>query len=118
MTVIVRGMKCIAVLVLLGGLVQSQEPKALTLKSRIELANVDGRIDHFNADVKGQRLFMAALGNHTVEVMDIQNGKRLHTILDLAEPQGLYFDATSNHLFAGCAKDGTTKVFDGATFQL
>jgi DNA-binding beta-propeller fold protein YncE len=50
--------------------------------------------------------------------MDIQKGKRLHTIRDLAEPQGLYFDATSNHLFAGCAKDGTTRVFDGSTFQL
>ena len=97
---------------------QAQEPNVLALKSRIELANVDGRIDHFTVDVKGQRLFMSALGNHTVEVMDIQNGKRLHTIPDLAEPQGLYFDPTSNHLFVACARDGTTKVFDGSTFQL
>jgi DNA-binding beta-propeller fold protein YncE len=28
------------------------------------------------------------------------------------------YDPSSNHLFAACAKDGTTKVFDGATFQL
>jgi DNA-binding beta-propeller fold protein YncE len=108
----------LAAVLLLGGLMQAQEAKALKLKSRIELANVDGRIDHFSADFKGQRLFMAALGNHTVEVMDIQNGKRLHTITNLAEPQGLYFDPTTNHLFAGCAKDGTTKVYDGSTFQL
>src|SRR5215468_10289992 len=100
------------------GIVYGQEPGALSLKSRIELPNVNGRIDHFSVDLKGQRLFMAALGNHTVEVMDIQSGKRLHTIPDLAEPQGLYFDPTSNHLFAACAKDGTTKVFDGSTFQL
>src|SRR5215471_1526342 len=111
-------MKFVAVLLLLGGVVQAQEGKALALKSRIELANVDGRIDHSSVDVKGQRLFMAALGNRTVEVMDIQNGKRLHTIPDLAEPQGLYFDPTSNHLFVACARDGTTKVFDGSTFQL
>lgn len=97
---------------------QAQESKTLALQSRIELANVEGRIDHFSVDIKGQRLFMAALGNHTIEVMDIQKGKRLHTIPDLAEPQGLYFDPTSNHLFAGCARDGTTKVFDGSTFQL
>jgi DNA-binding beta-propeller fold protein YncE len=108
----------LAAVLLLGGLMQSQEPKPLTLKSRIEFANVEGRIDHFSADINGQRLFMAALGNHTVEVMDVQNGKRLHTIRDLAEPQGLYFDPATNHLFAGCAKDGTTKVFDGSTFQL
>jgi DNA-binding beta-propeller fold protein YncE len=61
---------------------------------------------------------MSALGNHTVEVLDVQNGKRLHTIPDLEEPQGLLYDPSSNHLFAGCAKDGTTKVFAGATFQL
>lgn len=97
---------------------QAQEPKALAPQSRIELANVDGRIDHFSVDVKGQRLFMAALGNRTIEVMDIQSGKRLHTITGLAEPQGLFFDPASNHLFAGCAGDGTTKVFDGSTFQL
>jgi hypothetical protein len=34
-----------------------------------------------SADVKGQRLFMAALGNHTVEVMDVQGGKRLDEVL-------------------------------------
>jgi DNA-binding beta-propeller fold protein YncE len=108
----------VAVLLLLGGVVQAQEPKAFVLKSRIELSSVNGRIDHFSADIKGQRLFMAALGNHTVEVMDIQNGKRLHTIPDLAEPQGLYFDPDSNHLFVACARDGATKVFDASTFQL
>jgi DNA-binding beta-propeller fold protein YncE len=100
------------------GSVCAQEPKVLTLKSRIALPNVNGRIDHFSADVKGQRLFMSALGNHTLEVLDVQNGKRLHTIPDLAEPQGIYYDAASNHLFVACAKDGTTKVFDGSSYQL
>src|SRR5437763_2564621 len=108
----------IIAMLLLGGLMQAQEPKGLALKARIELPNVNGRIDHFSADVKGQRLFMAALGNHTVEVMDIQGVKRIHTIPDLAEPQGIYFDSATNRLFVACAKDGTTKIFDGGTFQL
>jgi len=96
---------------------EAQQPKAHALTSRIELPNVNGRIDHFTADVKGQRLFMAALGNHTVEVMDIQSGKRIHTIPDLPEPQGLYYGPSTNHLFVACAKDGTTRMFDGNTFQ-
>src|SRR5947207_12954990 len=108
----------VTVLLLLASHVQAQEPKALRLKTRIDLPNVNGRIDHFSADLKGQRLFMAALGNHTIEVMDVQNGKRLHTIPDLAEPQGLYYDPATNRLFVACAKDGTTKVFDAASFQL
>lgn len=110
--------QAVLALLLLGTVVHAQPPKALTLSGKIELPNVEGRIDHFSVDVKGHRLFMSALGNHTVEVLDIQNGKRLHTIPDLEEPQGLLYDPSSNHLFAACAKDGTTKVFDGATFQL
>ena len=102
-----------AVLLLFGGIVQGQ-----VLKGRIELPNVEGRIDHFSADVKGQRLFMSALGNHTVEVLDVQAGKRVHTIPDLAEPQGLYFNPSSNRLFVACAIDGATKVFDGGSYQL
>jgi DNA-binding beta-propeller fold protein YncE len=101
---------------LLGRLVQAQEP--LEFKARIELPNVNGRIDHFSADLKGQRLFVAALGNHTVEVLDVQTGKRLRTLADLAEPQGLYYDASTNRLFVACAKDGATKLFDAGTFQL
>ncbi len=103
---------------LLGGAVHAQTPKVLKLSGKIELPNVNGRIDHFSADLKGRRLFVSALGNHTVEVLDIQNGKRLHTIPDLDEPQGVLYDASSNHLFAACAGDGTTKVFDGGAFRV
>jgi DNA-binding beta-propeller fold protein YncE len=110
--------QAVIALLLLGTVIYAQQPKALTLSGKIELPNVNGRIDHFSADLKGYRLFMSALGNHTVEVLDIQNGKCLHTIPDLDEPQGVFYDPSSNHLFAASAKDGTTKVFDAATFQL
>src|SRR5437016_14530385 len=96
-------------LLLLTGIARAQEATAFSLKSRIDLSNVNGRIDHFSADLKGQRLFMAALGNHTVEVLDLQTGKRVHSISDLAEPQGVYYDAATNRLFVACASDGTTK---------
>jgi DNA-binding beta-propeller fold protein YncE len=105
-------------LLLLTGVVHGQEPQVLSLKSRIDLPNVNGRIDHFSADLKGQRLFMSALGNHTVEVLDMESGKRVRTISDLAEPQGVYYDPSNNRLFVACAKDGATKVFDGSTLQL
>jgi DNA-binding beta-propeller fold protein YncE len=98
--------------------VWGQEPQALILKSKIELPNVNGRIDHFSPDLKGQRLFVAALGNQTVEVLDIQAGKHLRSVTGLAEPQGLFYDPSTNRLFAACAKDGAVKIYDGSTFQL
>src|SRR5438270_13965779 len=108
----------LATLLLLTGYVRGQDAQPLSLVSRIELLAVNGRIDHFSADVKGKRLFMSALGNHTVEVLDTDSGKRVRSLPDLAEPQGVYYDPSTNRLFVACAKDGTTKLFDAGTFQL
>src|SRR5215475_7640061 len=96
----------IAVFLLLRAAAWAQEPQALTLRTKIELPHVNGRIDHLTADLKGQRLFVAALGNQTVEVLDIQAGKHLRSLTGLAEPQGLFYDPSTNRLFAACAKDG------------
>lgn len=108
----------VAALLILGSVVHAQESRALVLRSRISLPDVNGRIDHLSADKQGQRLFMSALGNHTVEVLDVQNGKRVHTIPDLAEPQGVFYDASTNRLFVASARDGTTKLFDAGSFKL
>ena len=103
---------------LLACLAAAQEPAALSLKTRIALPNVNGRIDHFGVDVKGERLFVSALGNHTLEVLNLRSGERTRTLSDLAEPQGIFYDSSANRLFVACALDGATKIFEGATFQL
>jgi DNA-binding beta-propeller fold protein YncE len=74
----------------------------------IPLPNVEGRIDHFGIDVAGQRLFVAALGNNTVEVLDLRQGKRLTTITGLKEPQGIFYVPNSNRLFVANGDDGNT----------
>jgi len=109
---------CIAALLLLNSLAFGQESSALSLTTRIPLPNVKGRIDHSSVDVKGQRLFVAAVANHTLEVIDLKSGQRVRTITDLAEPQGVYYDASTNRLFVACGLDGVTKIYDGATFQV
>ena len=95
-----------------------QESSALFLKTHIPLPNVNGRIDHLGVDVKGQRLFVAAVDNHTLEVVDLKSGQRIHTITDLAEPQGVFYDVSTNRLFVASAVDGVVKIYDGATFQV
>lgn len=90
----------------------------LSLEAHIPHPSVKGRIDHFGVDVKGQRLFVAAFENHTLEVVDLKSGQRVHAIGNLAEPQGVFYDPTTSHLFVACGLDGVTKVFDGKTFQV
>lgn len=90
----------------------------LSSESSIPLPNVRGRLDHFSVDIQGQRLFLAAVENHTVEVLDLKTGRDVRSIEDLAEPQGVLYDPSSNRLFVACGLDGTVKIFDGTTFRL
>jgi DNA-binding beta-propeller fold protein YncE len=85
-----------------GGLPPSSPGKdggALRLENEIPLPGVEGRIDHFSADDAGQRLFIAALGNGSVEVVDILKGERIAEIKGLKEPQGLYYDSKTDRLY-------------------
>jgi DNA-binding beta-propeller fold protein YncE len=96
---------------------RAQTAAPLSLEDKIPLPGVQGRIDHFSVDVAGQRLFVAAVENHTVEVIDLQSRKVVKTIHDLAEPQGVLFEPASNRLFVACGLDGVVKIFDGSTFE-
>jgi len=108
----------LATLLALNSSAFGQQSPALSLNAHIALPSVKGRIDHFSVDLKGQRLFMAGVGNHTLEVIDLRSGKRVRTIPDLAEPQGVYYDDATNRLYVACGLDGVTNIYDGTTFQL
>ncbi len=97
---------------------QSGAREPLKLETTIPMADVQGRIDHLSIDSKNQRLFVAALENNTVEVIDIKGAKRLHTISGLHEPQGVLYLPGDNRLFVANAKDGTCGIYDASSFQL
>jgi DNA-binding beta-propeller fold protein YncE len=65
----------------------SQAP--LRLMRAIDLPHVDGRIDHLAFDPSGQRLFVAALGNNTVEVVEVKSGTHVKSLPGFREPQGI-----------------------------
>ena len=54
----------------------ARRPARCAWSARYPLPGVEGRIDHLAADVAGQRVFVAALGNGTVEIVDLAQGKR------------------------------------------
>ena len=89
----------------------------LKLESTIPLPNVQGRIDHLAIDLKGQRLFVAALGNNSLEVIDLRANTRVHTIPGLAEPQGIAYIPSSNLIFVANGKDGSVRGFDASSWK-
>jgi hypothetical protein len=68
--------------------------------------------------VKGQRLFVSALGDHTAEVLDLRSARRVRTLSGLEEPQGQFYDPAPSRLFVACGGNGVTNVYDGTTFKI
>jgi YVTN family beta-propeller protein len=88
----------------------------LNLIQQIPLPGVSGRIDHLSADPGGNRLFVAALGNNTVEVIDLDRGAVVHTISGLGEPQGVLCIAESGRVWISNGEDGSCRIFDSSSF--
>jgi len=88
----------------------------LRIEKSIEMPEVQGRIDHLSIDVKGQRLFVSALGNNTLEVIDVKSGKRVKTISGLKEPQGALYVADSDRIYVANGDDGSVRIFDGSSY--
>lgn len=93
----------------------ANEPLKLT--ASISLPNVSGRIDHLAFDSKRHFIYVAALSNNTVEVVDLKNKKVVHTIKGLAEPQGIRFIPESNTIFVANGDNGACDVFNADSYQ-
>jgi hypothetical protein len=105
--------------VLLGAIpARAEDPGPLRLEKEIPLPGVEGRIDHISVDEAGQRLFVAALGNGSVEIVDLRKGERTAEIKGLEEPQGLYYDSKTDRLFVATGGDGKLRVYEGKSLVL
>ncbi|MBI1852760.1 MAG: hypothetical protein HYR85_20660 [Planctomycetes bacterium] len=134
-----RIVSIVAGFALLASTARAGDAEIPKLLQTIPMPDVKGRIDHLAVDVAGQRLFVAALGNSSVEVLDLKTGSDVHSIVGLAEPQGILFvtddigepdtPATKERLDANgseshptivvaCGGDGTVKLFDATTFEM
>jgi hypothetical protein len=89
----------------------------LQLRQTIPLPGVEGRIDHFDFDPTGDRLFVCALGNNTVEVLDLRKGERVHTISGLGAPQGVVYVPELNRLVIANDNGGVCDIYDAGSFQ-
>jgi len=106
------------IILLLVARVFSADATGLRLVQSIPLPDVEGRIDHLVIDVAGQQLFVAALGNNSVEVVDLHTGKPLHRLGGMLHPQGVAWISDRNQLFVASGQDATVKVFDGKSYRL
>ncbi len=91
--------------------------KVLSLTGTISLPNVNGGFDLMAIDSAGQRLFLAAEDNHTVEVLDTRNNKPIISLPDFNEPKWIVYRPESNRLYVTTGGDGKVTVLDATTYK-
>jgi hypothetical protein len=90
----------------------------LRLLGRTDVPGFEGDFDHFAADVKGNRLFLAGEEKGTLEVFDLRSGRHLKTVEGLEEPHSIHFMPAKNRLIVTNSGDGMTKVLDAKTYAV
>ncbi|HLG86964.1 MAG TPA: hypothetical protein VKZ79_07170 [Alphaproteobacteria bacterium] len=117
----------ILVLVLFGALAstgraaEATDPSGsdtLTLIARTELPGYTGDFDHFAADVKGNRLFLAAEDHGTLEVFNLKTGERLRTVGGFDAPHSILYLPDINRLIVTDGGKSMTKVLDATTYKI
>jgi len=88
-------------------------PQSVRLEKTIELPDVKGRIDHLALDRSHRRLFVAALGNGSLEVVDLSTGRREKTLRGFSEPQGVLVLEKEGRILVTNGGSGTLDVLEG-----
>src|SRR5580700_4589637 len=72
---------------------------------------IPGRIDHMAYDPVTKRLFVAALENGSLEVLDLEQGTRVQSIGGLSRPQGVAIVPTAACAVTACGGSGVAHVY-------
>src|ERR1700730_157694 len=91
----------------------------LVLVRIIPMPDVEGRFDHMAVDNRSGRLFAAVYGNDTVQVLDVQRGKRIHVLTDpgFSKPQMVAYIPESNRIVVANEGDGSCRIFDADSYK-
>jgi YVTN family beta-propeller protein len=98
------------------GIAQQDGSGILELENKISLGAVNGRIDHLAFNPSRKQVFVAELENNSVGVVDLGNGRVVHRITGLSEPQGVGYVQAVDMLFVANGGDGTVRAFKGGDF--
>jgi len=110
-------MRNVSIAVIFGAVtcsVLAQSSSPLTLTRTVTLPGVTGKFDHFAIDTANHKLFVAATGNHSVEVLDLSSGKVSQSITGFGKPHGLAWIPDTGRFYASDGTQADLKVFNGS----
>jgi hypothetical protein len=90
----------------------------LVMQQTIVLPGVTGKFDHFAVDETGNRLFAAATGNHSVEVVNLVTGKTEQSIGGFGKPHGVAWISACQCLFVADGGKGELDMLAGSPLRI
>jgi DNA-binding beta-propeller fold protein YncE len=108
----------VTALLLFSSLAATSQTSSLPLSQTIPLPGVAGKFDHFAVDLAGNRLFAAATGNHSVEVIDLKTAKVEQSISGLGKPHGLVWTEATGSLYVADGSLAELRVYRGKPLTL
>jgi len=99
---------------LMPGIGFSQPAPVLVVTGKIALPETQGRIDHMAVDLSRKRLYVAELGNGSVDVVDLNTSKVLRRLTGLKAPQGIAYDSKADILAVASDGDGSLRLYAGS----
>jgi len=83
----------------------------------IPMNGVKGRIDHLDVNLEEKIIYVAALGNNSLEIVDIVKGNVLHSIKGLDEPQGVAYIPQQREIFVANGGNGDCYFYNAHSFE-
>jgi hypothetical protein len=99
-----------------AGALGAAQPALQAIKT-IPLCDVAGRIDHMAIDSQKGLLLVAALGNNSVEAIDVNRGVVVARAKQIREPQGIRI-TKSHKVIVASGGDGMVRAFDENLHEL
>lgn len=77
------------------------------------MPHTGGRIDHMAVGLRRGRLFVAELGNGTLDVIDIAGRRVVRRVSGFKDPQGVGYSPAADVISVASAGDGSVRLFRG-----
>src|SRR5260370_9184145 len=104
-------------------LAQTPQGTPLRLETSILMPGIKADFDQLGAEVKGNRLFLAAEEHKTVEVFDLKTGKHLHSVPGFDAPHQIVYVPQNNTILVTDSgpeggNAGYVRVISGESYKI
>jgi hypothetical protein len=102
----------------IGGGEPDVPPEQLAKEAQTtRMTDLQNHFDHFEVDLKRQRLFITPEDNKSVEVYDLRSGELVHSIRGIGTAHAVLYRRDLDELFVTDGTEDSLKIFSGKDYR-